>query len=116
MWKVFGFVSLLIATAIIGFWAVKYLTKNKELESAPSATEAIAKAKALYLQQKSAGTNFSNGPCLSNNLLPGWVADIAHKPRQAVDDLPENQCEAFLKGKARHFVELDIEGNLIRAQ
>jgi hypothetical protein len=60
--------------------------------------------------------DLSAGPCLSNNLIPDWVADIAHNPRQAVDDLPANQCSAYREGQAHHFVELDLDGNLIRAQ
>lgn len=77
---------------------------------------AIRKAKELYLQKKQAGTDILNGPCIAEYLLPDWVADIAHNPRQGVDDLAENQCQAYREGKARHFVELDPDGNLIRAQ
>ena len=56
----------------------------------------------------------SNGPCLSNELMPDWVADIAHDPRLPVDNLPENQCSAFRDGKAEHFVELDVNGEVIK--
>ena len=48
--------------------------------------------------------------------MDGWVADIVHTPRQAVDDLPENQCQAYRAGKAFRLVELDLDGNVIRAQ
>lgn len=71
-------------------------------------------AKELYQEKKAQGLNFNNGPCLSNNMLPDWVVDIAHDPRQPIDDVPENQCAAFKEGKAHHFVELDTKGNLIR--
>lgn len=77
---------------------------------------AVNQAKHLYNQQKALGEDFSNGPCLSNALLPGWVLDIVHSPRQPVDNLPANQCSAYLEGRATHFVELDTEGNLVRAQ
>lgn len=76
---------------------------------------AVAEAKVVFIAQESKGVDFSNGPCLTNNLLPDWVADVAHNPRTAVDDLPENQCRAYREGQARHFVELDPEGSLIRA-
>lgn len=76
---------------------------------------AVAEAKAVYILQEGQGIDFTNGPCLSNNLLPDWVADVAHNPRQPVDDLPENQCRAYREGTAKHFVELDPEGQLIRA-
>ena len=77
---------------------------------------AINQAKFLYRQREAEGQDFSNGPCLSNALMPDWVADIAHKPRIPADDLPGNQCPAFREGRASHFVELDPEGNLIRAK
>ena len=77
---------------------------------------AVNQAKYLYQQKKEKTEDLSNGPCLSNALMPGWVLDIAHNPRLPVDDLAENQCSALREGKASHFVELDIDGNLIRAR
>jgi len=112
--RIFGFVSLILAVAIIGWWTVKSLTKGGTSQNAPLETEAVAKAKALYLQEKLQGKDFSQGPCLAEDLLPGWVADIAHNPREPIDDLPENQCQAYRQGKAQHFVELDTNGEVIR--
>jgi len=60
------------------------------------------------------GADLSNGPCLSNSIASGWVCDVAHSPRQAVDDLPANQCSAY-GTSASHFVEVDTECKLIRA-
>lgn len=77
---------------------------------------AINQAKNIYNERKAAGMDFSSGPCLSNALMLGWVLDIAHSPRLALDDLPENQCPAYREGRAKHFVELDLDGNLIRAR
>lgn len=77
---------------------------------------AINQSRFLYLQKKKLGEDFSSGPCLSNAILPNWVADIAHSPRQDIDDLSQNQCPSFLEGSAEHFVELDPNGNLIRAK
>lgn len=76
----------------------------------------VQKAQELYQTQKEEGTDFSSGPCLTNDLQPGWVADIAHNPREPVDNLPENQCSGFREGNTHHFVELDPEGNFIRAK
>jgi len=59
--------------------------------------------------------NLSNGPCLSNEIIPDWVCDVAHSPRQTVDNYPENQCSAFREGKARHFVEVNPKCNFIKA-
>lgn len=77
---------------------------------------AVNQAMYIYQQRKAAGQDFSNGPCLSDALMPGWVLDIAHNPRLPIDDLPQNQCPAYREGRAQHFVELDIYGNLIRAK
>lgn len=67
---------------------------------------------------KSYDRNLSSGPCLSDNNpdwnVNDWVCDVAHSPRQAVDDLPENQCQAFRNGQAHHFVEVDTSCNLIK--
>ena len=89
--------------------------KSAKLSKAEVET-AINQAKHFYRQEKDKGRDFSNSPCLSNALLPDWVVDIAHNPRQDEDDLPQNQCPAYREGKAKHFVELDPEGNLIRFQ
>ncbi len=78
--------------------------------------EAIRKALDLYRQRRAEGTDFRNGPCLAEEIIPGWCVDIAHNPRQPVDDRPENQCASFREGRVRHFVELDPEGNLLRAR
>ncbi|OGD85191.1 hypothetical protein A2696_01705 [Candidatus Curtissbacteria bacterium RIFCSPHIGHO2_01_FULL_41_13] len=76
--------------------------------------EILKNALNLYAQKKQERIDFSNGPCLGE-IAPDWVADIAHNPRQAVDDKPENQCADFREGRAHHFVELDPNGNLITA-
>jgi hypothetical protein len=80
--------------------------------------KAAAAAKAAYAKAEMAGTDFSKGPCIAERLpgLPDWVADVAHDPRQSVDDQPANQCARFRNGEAGHFVELDPNGKLIRAQ
>ena len=76
--------------------------------------ETIRLAEQAYERAKAAGVDMSRGPCLGV-IKPGWVADVAHDPRQDVDDEPENQCEAYRSGEADHFVELDPEGEFIRS-
>jgi len=58
--------------------------------------------------------DFGNGPCLSNEIAPEWVCDIAHAPREEIDNKPENQCSFYREGKAHHFVELDINCSIIK--
>ena len=83
-------------------------TKNLQQEIA------ISKAKETFQLKKAEGLNMNSGPCLENELMPDWVLDVVHNPRQAIDDKPENQCAAFRDGKAHHFVELDTTGNIIK--
>ena len=78
--------------------------------------KAIAAAKFIYAGK--ANEDLSAGPCLSEGIpgLSDWVVDIAHDPRQAVDDQPANQCRSFRDGETHHFVELTPDGQLIRAE
>lgn len=76
---------------------------------------AIEGAHRLYDARKASGKSMSRGPCLGE-IMPGWVADVVHNPRQPIDEDPDNQCRDYLKGKAKHFVELDLEGNVVRVK
>ena len=80
--------------------------------------QAVAAAMKAYQEVKASGRNLADGPCIAEQLpgLPDWVVDVAHDPRQPVDDVPANQCTRFRDGDAHHFVELDTSGQLIRAQ
>lgn len=90
--------------------------KDDSIDEQESA--AITAAEAAYQQAVAAGTDLTNGPCISEALpgVTGWVADIAHDPRTAVDDDPANQCQSFVNGTAEHFVELTPEGVVIGAE
>lgn len=78
--------------------------------------KAIAAARFIYAGK--AKEDLSAGPCLSESIpgLSDWAVDIAHDPRQPVDDQPANQCQSFRDGDTHHFVELSPDGRLIRAQ
>lgn len=65
----------------------------------------------LELQRAS---DLSKGPCLSGTLIENWVCDVAHSPREPVDDLPQNQCPEFGK-TAAHFVEVNEDCEVIRS-
>lgn len=52
------------------------------------------------------GRNLTNGPCLLDPMEnENWVCDVAHEPRQLVDDKPENQCSSYGK-TAKYFIEV----------
>ncbi len=110
-----------ISVAYFSFTAplgVTMKTYNATSESIQKTIDGLAESECRKLCEQKAGEsrNLSNGPCLANPLpgFPDWVCDIAHSPRQVMDDLPENQCSAY--GKTAHrFVEIDGNCNLIRA-
>lgn len=79
---------------------------------------AVAEAMKAYEKAVSRGRDLDAGPCIAGELpgLPAWAADVAHDPREDIDDEPENQCRRFREGEASHFVELTPEGELIRAE
>ncbi len=57
------------------------------------------------------------GPCLLNPIPEDriWVCDMAHDPREPIDDLPENQCSAFRAGRSTHFIDVTPDCKLIKA-
>lgn len=61
--------------------------------------------------------DISSGPCIGNPIagLQNWVCDVAHNPRQPVDNKSENQCSAFRDGKAKHFIEVDENCGFIKS-
>ena len=76
--------------------------------------ETIALARFAFHRAEERGVDMSRGPCLGV-IKPDWVADVAHDPRQDVDDDPANQCPQYRSGEADHFVELDPDGEFIRS-
>lgn len=75
---------------------------------------AVRQAQLVFQRYKDGEMDLSAGPCISNDLLPGWVADVVHNPRQPIDDQIEHQCQAYIEGRAQHYVELDMEGSVVR--
>lgn len=106
-WKSRPLAGLAIVVGLMGSGAA--------LASSETRDQAVKLAQQAYEEARARGEPLSQGPCLGV-IMPGWVADIAHKPRQSVDDRPENQCAAYRMGEAGHFVELDPQGNVIRVR
>jgi len=75
----------------------------------------ISRAGDLYKTAKQNNTKLDNGPCLGA-IDNGWVADIVHNPRTDVDNKSENQCDAKKWGNAKHFIELDLNGEVVRVK
>ncbi len=77
---------------------------------------AIRMAQDLFRERQAQGMDMSQGPCLAEEIVPDWCVDVAHSPRQEIDNLPQNRCQSFISRRVHHFVELDAEGNVIRAE
>ncbi|MBI4037229.1 hypothetical protein HY385_02300 [Candidatus Daviesbacteria bacterium] len=109
---------LVLIVVFLTAWTVIKTNKRPVYKKGNSTVydNAVMAAFALYKKGVKEGIKMDNGPCLTNDLMPGWVVDVIHNPRQTVDNLVENQCQAYLEGRATHFVELDTTGNLVRVQ
>lgn len=111
---------LTLAVIVITGLTTFFLSGKKPDEYKPGIDaeidKAVNQAKSVYREKKALGYDFAEGPCLTNDLTRDWVADIVHNPRQSLDDLPQNQCQAYKEGRAKHFVELDPEGNLVKVK
>lgn len=92
-------------------------TKKPDTSIEPALEELlIEECKAACQDALAKGQNLGNGPCLMDPIRDtGWVCDIAHEPREAVDNLRENQCNAWHNGTASHFIELTPECKFIKA-
>lgn len=95
-----------------GVW-VKHGNPTNTPDEVSAQQTLITKAQQMYNKTKSSGQDLSNGPCLGS-INDDWVVDIVHNPRTDVDNLNQNQCTDFLAGTAHHFIELDLNGNIIR--
>lgn len=109
------FLGVLVFILVVSFISINVGKKpGYKTGASPTYDGVVSSSLNLYKKRAVEGTDFSSGPCLTNDLMPGWVVDVVHSPREKIDDLPQNQCQAYLEGRATHFVELDPSGNLVR--
>lgn len=94
----------------------KRSTDDLDLDQKMLVEGLVENAKAILTQKIEDEEDISNGPCLADPFEsnPDWVADVAHEPGIPADSDPENQCQSYLQDQAKHFIELDEKGNLIR--
>jgi len=109
-WKLFALICFLVILLLLPIFFHLESQKNEKEMAIKKCVEACREAMI-------SGIDLSSGPCLVES-IPGlnfWSCDVAHNPRQPIDNLPENQCSSFREGRTKHFVEVDINCNLIRA-
>ncbi|MEM2956011.1 MAG: hypothetical protein QW041_00320 [Candidatus Pacearchaeota archaeon] len=66
-------------------------------------------------KQINEGKNLSSECLLDPIADTDWVCDVAHSPRQSIDNLQENQCKSWQNGTAKHFIEVSPECKFIRS-
>jgi hypothetical protein len=115
MWRTARVIARVLVGALLFTLGCAAAPTKAGSAEADNACEAACKA-AL-----AAGRDLANGPCLSDDkpagvIAPDFVCDVAHSPREKIDDDPANQCAAFRAGKASHFVEVDPACKLIRTE
>jgi hypothetical protein len=108
--KVF-LIAVIISTAVVVSGCV---TEEELTPTEKNAVRAKIACELTCKQELSAGKDLSSGPCLSNEIVLGWVCDVAHEPREMVDNELENQCPEFGK-TASHFIEVSPTCEFIRA-
>ena len=74
--------------------------------------EAVDAATRRLRAREGIGDDLDGGPCIAERLpgLDDWVADIAHDPREDVDDDPANQCQRYRDGEAQPLRRADPGG------
>jgi hypothetical protein len=107
-----------VLLSLLGLILVAFLSGclgQKADEQATPKERAISACMQKCRDALNAGQDLSNGPCLDNNIVEGWVCDVAHSPRISTDDSSVNQCTEFGK-TAYSFVEVDPGCNFIKAE
>lgn len=95
-----------------GVW-VKHGSPQEKPAEVTNQENLVAKALTIYLDAKKDNKDLSNGPCLGE-IETDWALDVVNDPRKDIDDLAENQCADFNSGKAKHYIELDTNGSIVK--
>lgn len=85
-----GFIIVVIALVYLrGSSAFAFFSGGNNKQESVEAT-AIRATKIQYKSSKEANTDFSQSPCLSQDLGNGYSLDVVHDPRTVEDET--NQC------------------------
>jgi len=102
--------AFIIVLVVVGIGLFFIISKSEKVAESKTANETECALK-LYNEAKDKGIKFLS-QCLGN--CGDYAVDVVHVPRNEVDNKIENQCEDYRSGKARQFIELDQEGNIVR--
>lgn len=113
-------VGILFYTGYKGFQKTESIPKRDltevNLDQKMLIEDILKEATTVINKRMDDDEDLSNGPCLLNpsTIDADWVVDMAHDPRTAEDDKPENQCSNYIEKISKHFIEVDNNGKLIR--
>ena len=105
-----GILVLALFVGCIGPTVNGETDEEEDDEGDPIVEECIALCEAALDE----GQDLSAGPCLSEAMEEDsdWVCDVAHDPREDIDNDPANQCPSY-GVTADHFVEVDPDCEFI---
>ena len=110
--------KIILISLIFGIFIAGCATNQVAQEPLPTEAEVLALSlcESACRDALSKGRNLSAGPCLLDPIpkYKDWVCDVAHEPREAIDNLRENQCNAWHNGTANHFIEVTPECKFIK--
>jgi len=108
----------IVAIIVVGYTAfslfrpgsVPVFGTNKKIEAIYA--EPMRLAKNVYKEKKNQKTDFSQSPCLSEDLGDGYSLDVVNNPRTILDD--QNKCQSYQTGKTQHIIEMTPDGEIER--
>lgn len=106
----------LLFVLIIGIFLVSGCPKQEQITKAANQQPIVNACIQACKDAQTAGKDLAAGPCLMDPASQDndWVCDIAHDPRQQIDNIQENQCRAYRDGMAHHFIEVTPTCEIMR--
>jgi len=90
---------------------VKHGNPSSVSDEVVEQADAVLCALDLYRTAEENGLDFLS-QCLGS--CGDYAVDIVHDPREDIDDLAENQCDDYRHNRVGHFIELDVDGIIVR--
>jgi hypothetical protein len=107
-----------ILTIIMVFLVSGCLNNSEDMEQTIS-TDPQERCIEVCRDQIASDAELHLGPCLSEKQgvewnVDNWACDVAHQPREIIDDTSLNQCQEYRKERVEHFVEVSPNCEFIR--
>lgn len=111
--KITIFIYIIIICLVVGFAALSFLSGTSKTDKYKK--QAIEDCIALCNEKLARNEIPPTGPCLSESIAPGWVCDSVNTPRNDyVDNHKANQCESYLSGINKRFVEVSTSCEFLK--